>query len=139
MSYYAVIVWSSPWPSRVVVRKMYDHESMGGIGWIVDSEHDSYMAAMAAARAKRVPNVAQMANEGYMTEWLVIEDSRKNAVFAPKEARTPKGYIPRDVAEQLLGRILEGTQWFTREESARMRASPEWRTSLDATGTDRSE
>ena len=66
-----------------------------------------------------------------MREWLVIEDSRKCGVFAPLEASVPKGYIPRDVAEQILGRSMEGTQWFTKEDTAKMRASPEWRPSLD--------
>lgn len=63
-----------------------------------------------------------------MREYLVIESSRKNAVFATEEQRTSKGYIPRDVAERILGRTLDGTQWFTREESALMRAHPEWET-----------
>ena len=66
-----------------------------------------------------------------MREWLIIEDSRKNGVFAPAESQTPKGYIPRDTAEALLGRDLGGTVWFTREESDRLRRSPEWRSSLD--------
>lgn len=66
-----------------------------------------------------------------MREWLVIEDSRKNGVFAPDEAGKPKGFIPRDVAERVLGRRLEGTQWFTREESDLMRQQPEWTTDLD--------
>lgn len=61
-----------------------------------------------------------------MREWLVIEDSRKNAVFAPDDAKKC-GYIPRDVAEVLLNRRMEGTQWFTREESELMRAHPDWR------------
>lgn len=65
-----------------------------------------------------------------LREWLVIEDSRKNAVFAPEEARTAKGFIPRDVAEKVLGRSLDGTQWFKREESQLMREQPEWRDSL---------
>ena len=61
-----------------------------------------------------------------MREWLVIEDSRKCGVFAPLEASVPKGYIPRDVSEALLGRSMEGTQWFTKEDIAKMRAHPEW-------------
>jgi hypothetical protein len=61
-----------------------------------------------------------------MREWLVIESSMKNAVFAPPEA-SQKGYIPRDAAEQLLERDLGGTQWFSREESKAMRSHPEWR------------
>lgn len=60
-------------------------------------------------------------------EWLVIESSMKKAVFAPDELRDRKGYIPRDVAEQLLGRDLSGMVWFTNEESAKIHAHPEWR------------
>lgn len=66
-----------------------------------------------------------------MREWLVIEDSRKNAVFAPDGARTAKGFIPRDVAERILGRRMDGNQWFTREESELMRAQPEWTVNMD--------
>ena len=62
-----------------------------------------------------------------MREWLVIESSMKNAVFIPDEVRHYKGYIPRDVAESLLGRDLSGTQWFTAAEDKLMRAHPEWR------------
>lgn len=62
-----------------------------------------------------------------MREWLVIEGSGKRAVFAGDEDRKPKGYIPRDVAEPLLGRSMGGVIWFTREESQRMRNHPEWR------------
>ncbi len=61
-----------------------------------------------------------------MREWLVIESSMKNAVFAPPEA-SQKGYIPRDAAEQLLGRDLGATVWFTREDSEAMRGHAEWR------------
>lgn len=62
-----------------------------------------------------------------MREWLVIESSMKHAVFVPDEVRNRKGYIPRDVAEPLLGRDLSGLVWFTKDESALMRAHPEWR------------
>jgi hypothetical protein len=62
-----------------------------------------------------------------MREWLVIENSRKNSVFAPDSAKVPIGYIPRDTAEKLLGRDLSGTVWFTREDGERMRKHPEWR------------
>lgn len=65
-----------------------------------------------------------------MREWLVIESSMKNGVFAPKEAQKPKGFIPRDVAERILGRRLDGTQWFTREESTLMRAHCDWRSEI---------
>lgn len=63
-----------------------------------------------------------------MREWLVIESSGKNAVFASDDNRTRKGYIPRDVAERVLGRDLGGNRydWFTREDSEKMRACPEW-------------
>lgn len=60
-----------------------------------------------------------------MREWLVIESAWKNAVFA-SVTKQPNGYIPRDVAEQLLGRDLGGTVWFTKDESERMRGHPEW-------------
>lgn len=60
-----------------------------------------------------------------LREWLVIEGSRKNAVFAPEEAKAVKGYIPRDVAERVLARSMEGNQWFTSEESDLMRQQPE--------------
>jgi len=63
-----------------------------------------------------------------MREWLVIESSAKNMVFASDEQRAQKGYIPRDEAEKLLGRSLgTGTVWFTKDESAAMRSHPEWR------------
>jgi hypothetical protein len=63
-----------------------------------------------------------------MREWLVIESSWKNGTFAMAKEKVPKGYIPRDVAESVLGRDLGGTVWFTQEESAVMRRHPEWRT-----------
>ena len=62
-----------------------------------------------------------------MREWLVIESSKKNAIFVSDEARSAKGYIPRDTAETLLGRDLSGTQWFTQDESKVMRAHREWK------------
>jgi hypothetical protein len=61
-----------------------------------------------------------------MREWLVIESSYKNAVFAPDDSKEPRGYIPREAAEKLLGRDLGGMVWFTREESDKMRAHHEW-------------
>ena len=64
-----------------------------------------------------------------MREWLIIESSLKNAAFPPPDANR-KGYIPRSVAEGLLGRSMDGTQWFSREESQLMRAHPEWRDTL---------
>lgn len=60
-----------------------------------------------------------------MREWLVIESSRRGTVFAP-QGSDKKGYIPRDVAEKLLGRPMEGTQWFTREESEMLRGHAEF-------------
>jgi hypothetical protein len=68
-----------------------------------------------------------------MREWLVIEDSMANAVFATEEQRTRKGYIPRDVAEALLGRSMGGTVWFTAQESAALRRHPDYRTQLSET------
>jgi hypothetical protein len=61
-----------------------------------------------------------------MREWLVIESTWNKAVFAP-DPPIPPGYIPRDAAEKLLGRDLGGMVWFTKEDSAKMRAHPEWR------------
>lgn len=62
-----------------------------------------------------------------MREWLVIECSWKNSVFASDTDKVPRGYIPRDVAEPLLGRDLGGTVWFTADESRKMYEHPEWR------------
>ncbi len=67
-------------------------------------------------------------------EWLVIENSWKNAVFAPDDAKKPVGYIPRDVAEPLLGRKIStgsDVEWFSREDGDKMRAHPEWRDELE--------
>jgi hypothetical protein len=64
-------------------------------------------------------------------EWLVIEKSWKNSVFADDDAKIPMGYIPRNVVERELGIRIEGEgrcTWFSREDGARMRAHPEWRT-----------
>lgn len=57
----------------------------------------------------------------------MIDNSWKYGVFATDEQKKPRGYIPRDSAETLLGRDLGGTTWFTREERDKMRAHPEWR------------
>lgn len=62
-----------------------------------------------------------------MREWFVIISSIANGVFVLEEVRDRKGYIPRDVAEKICGRSMAGPQWFTREESEKMRAHPEWR------------
>lgn len=61
-----------------------------------------------------------------MREWLVIENSRAYGVFAPDGMKKISGYIPRDVAEPLIGRRIEGNFWFTAEDGERMRAHPEW-------------
>lgn len=61
-----------------------------------------------------------------MREWLVIESAYSKCLFY-NDDKEPKGYIPRDAAERLLGRDLGGMVWFTREESQRMREHPEWR------------
>ena len=63
-----------------------------------------------------------------MREWLVIESAYKNCVFASDDTKNQKGYIPRDVVEPLLGRVIEDGRctWFTREEGELMRAHPEW-------------
>jgi hypothetical protein len=64
-----------------------------------------------------------------MREWLVIESAYKHAVFVDDETRNRKGYIPRDVVEPLLGRKIDDNRitWFSREDSKKMRAHPEWR------------
>lgn len=60
-----------------------------------------------------------------MSEWLVIESGYGRAVFRDQEY--PTHYIPRDVAEKLLGRDLSGNAWFSREEGEKMKSHPEWR------------
>ena len=62
-----------------------------------------------------------------MREWLVIENSRAYGVFAPDNMKKIMGYIPRDVVEPLLGRNMEGTIWFTKDEGELMRKHPMWR------------
>lgn len=62
-----------------------------------------------------------------MREWLVIESSGKNSVITTDDDKRPRGYIPRDVAEELLGKDLGGIAWFSRSESQLMREHPEWR------------
>jgi hypothetical protein len=64
-----------------------------------------------------------------MREWFVIENSWKNGVFATEADQKPKGYIPRDAVEALLGRSFDDDRviWFTREEGEKMRSHPEWR------------
>lgn len=69
-----------------------------------------------------------------MNGWS-LRTAERTGVFAPEEARTAKGYIPRDVAEALLGRSMEGAQWFTLEESETMRAHPEWRLDMNSGGS----
>jgi hypothetical protein len=67
-----------------------------------------------------------------MREWLVIESSYKNCVFAPDGAYN-SGYIPRDIVENELGIRVEPdgrNTWFTREDCERMRAHPEWRDTM---------
>lgn len=59
-------------------------------------------------------------------EWLVIENSWSRSIFATEHDRQVSGYIPRDVAEHLLGRSMEGAQWFSKDDSDKLRAHPEW-------------
>lgn len=63
-------------------------------------------------------------------EWFVIESSRKYGVFSSADDQKALGYIPRDVAEYIIGRDLSGTVWFTAAEGAVMRAHPEWKNEL---------
>lgn len=67
------------------------------------------------------------ADLGLRREWLVIESAYARAVFRDDADSKPTGYIPRDAAEELLGRSMEGRVWFSRQESDLMRAHPEWR------------
>jgi hypothetical protein len=69
-------------------------------------------------------------SETALREWFVIEDSRKHSVFAPDETKRPRGYVPRDAAERLLGRDLGTPTWFTRDESDALRTLPEWTETL---------
>lgn len=64
-----------------------------------------------------------------MTEYWVIEDSRKHGVFSTEEMQKPKGYIPRTVGEKIIGCRTRDDEcvWFTREQIAAMRAHPKWR------------
>jgi len=66
-----------------------------------------------------------------MREFLVIEPSWTHSVWAPDGVR-PIGYIERGIAERLLGREIgvKKCDWFTREESELMRASPYWHDEL---------
>lgn len=59
-------------------------------------------------------------------EWLIVESSMKHGVFVPDDAKVPRGYIPRDAAEQILGRDLGGNVWFTQADCDAMRVHPEW-------------
>jgi hypothetical protein len=83
-------------------------------------------AAMGGRGANYDPPSASEPPKKPLREWLVIEDSASRMVFGAAFAKPP-GYIPRDVAEPLLGRDLGGTVWFTREEGKKMRMHPEWR------------
>lgn len=65
-----------------------------------------------------------------MREYLIIESSRKNGVFASDEDQKPLGYIPREAAEEICGRSMRGHQWFTAEESEKMRNHPDWTITL---------
>lgn len=60
-------------------------------------------------------------------EWLVIENSWSRGIFATEADKLPSGFIPREAAEHVLGRSMEGAQWFSKEDGEKMRAHPEWR------------
>ena len=82
----------------------------------------------------KLPNIDldDLIGTDFPREWLVIESGMARAVFRDHaEVERVRGYIPRDVAEPLLGRPLGGTVWFSREESERMREHPEWRKDFD--------
>lgn len=68
-----------------------------------------------------------------MREWLVIEKTISRVLFGSDvPGAHDKGYIPRDAAEQVLGRKIEDgrTTWFSDEDSKKMRAHPEWRDTI---------
>ena len=59
-------------------------------------------------------------------EWFVIEPSTNGGVF--QDRKPPTGYIPRDAVEAMGIDCSKKCLWFTAEQSAAMRAHPEWRT-----------
>lgn len=65
-------------------------------------------------------------------EYWVIEDSAKRMVFSTPEQQKPKGYIPRAIGEEIIGRKTKKDEcvYFTKEQSAAMRAHPEFKESL---------
>ena len=53
--FFALTHWSAPWREGFKVIKMYDNESLGGVGWVSFAEYPSRAAARLAARiAKRL-------------------------------------------------------------------------------------
>ena len=75
----------------------------------------------------QMPETKTVAAGAGRREWLVIGSSKANSVFASDADRKPRGYIPRDVAEVLLGRDLGGNVWFTEADGAALRGHPDWR------------
>lgn len=65
-------------------------------------------------------------------EYWVIDDSQKKGVFATEEQQRPKGYIPRKIGEEIIGRKTKDAEcvWFTKEQIDNMRAHPEWKYNL---------
>lgn len=65
-----------------------------------------------------------------LREYMVINSSMMNVVFSTPEDQVPLGYFPRVIAEEILGRSMEGVQWFTVEEGKKMRDHPQWKDKL---------
>jgi hypothetical protein len=57
-------------------------------------------------------------------DWLVIDAGMR--IAADPLSRGWKGYIPREVAEKICGRKIEGVMQLKRREVEPMRAQPEW-------------
>lgn len=66
-------------------------------------------------------------------EWWVIEDSRKRGVLSTEEQNKPKGYIPRDVGERIIGRKTKNGEciWFTQDQIRRIKLHPQYRCNLN--------
>lgn len=57
-------------------------------------------------------------------EWFVIENTRAYSVWASDDLPKIAGYIPREVAEEIVGHPITGDFWFTSEHDQKIFASP---------------